>query len=323
MIAGEDEADEGQPQEERSRQDLRVLGPGRLRHQPRARLAVAESDRLEDGHGEVDPEGLQRQERHAAEDVEDAGAEERGDEPEQARHLEPDVAHQVVVQGTALFDGAHDRREVVVRQDHHRGLLGDLGPGDAHGHADVGHLERRRVVHAVARHRHDMALAAEDLDQPDLVLRSDPGDDADVIDGGVGLVVGHRRELGAGDRPAHDPELAGDGLGGHRVIAGDHPDLDAGRVRLGDGVARLGAWRVDDADEGEELEVGHGRQQIGVRVEGRRVEVPLGGGQDPQALRAELLVLGQVRGLDLVHRVALPSGPRAVEARARSWSGRP
>ena len=108
--------------------------------------------------------------------------EERADEPEEARHLEADVAHQVVVQGAALLDGLDDGREVVVGQDHHRGLLGDLGAGDAHGHADVGHLERRRVVHAVAGHGHDVALAAEDLHQADLVLGRDPGDDADVVD---------------------------------------------------------------------------------------------------------------------------------------------
>ena len=56
------------------RQDLRVLGPGRLLHQARARLAVAEADGLEDGHREVDPQGLERQERDAAQDVEDARA---------------------------------------------------------------------------------------------------------------------------------------------------------------------------------------------------------------------------------------------------------
>ena len=34
------------------------------------------------------------------------------------------------------------------------------------------------------------------------------------------------------------------------------------------------------------------REQVGVRVEGRRVEVALGRGQDAQALRPEALVLG-------------------------------
>ena len=73
---------------------------------------------------------------------------------------------------------------------------------------------------------------------------------------------------------------------------------------------RLGARRVDDADQRQELEVGHERQQVRVRVEGGRVEVPLGGGHDPQALRAESLVLGQVRARGPGRPgTASPSGP--------------
>ena len=117
--------------------------------------------------------------------------------PKQARHLEADVAHQVVVERAAELDGLDDRREVVVGEDHHRGLLGDLGAGDAHGDADVGLLERRRVVHAVAGHGHDVALALQDVDEADLVLGRDAGDDADVVDLAIDLVVGHRGELGA------------------------------------------------------------------------------------------------------------------------------
>ena len=57
-----------------------------------------------------------------------------------------------------------DGGEVVVGEDHLRGFLGHLGPGDAHGHADVGGLQRRRVVDAVAGHRHDLALGLERVD---------------------------------------------------------------------------------------------------------------------------------------------------------------
>ena len=135
-------------------------------------------------------------------DEQEARPEERRDEPEQAGHLEPDVAHQVVVEGAAQLDRLDDRREVVVGQDHHRGLLGDLRAGDAHRDADVGLLQGRRVVHAVAGHRDDVALALEDVDEVDLVLRRDAGDDADVVDLASDRRVVHRGELGAGDRPA-------------------------------------------------------------------------------------------------------------------------
>ena len=44
-------------------------------------------------------------------------------------------------------------------------------------------------------------LRAQDVDEVDLVLGRDAGDDADVVDLAIGLVVGHRGELGAGDAP--------------------------------------------------------------------------------------------------------------------------
>src|SRR5262245_50597928 len=89
---------------------------------------------------------LQRQEGRASDDVEDAGPDERQDEPEQGSHLVADVTQQVVVDRATLLDGVDDRGEVVVRQDHHRGLLRDLGAGDAHGDPDVClRSEERRV----------------------------------------------------------------------------------------------------------------------------------------------------------------------------------
>lgn len=55
--------------------------------------------------------------------------------------------------------GAHNGRKVVVGEDHVGGVLGDRSAG-AHGDADVGALERGRIVHAVARHCHHVPLRA-------------------------------------------------------------------------------------------------------------------------------------------------------------------
>ena len=169
-----------------------------------------------------------------ADDVEDAGAEEGHDHPGQHAHLEADVLDEVVVEPAPELDRLDDRREVVVGEDHRRGLLRDLGAGDAHGDADVGLLERRRVVDAVAGHAHDVPLALEDVDEPHLLLGRHAGDDADLVDLAVGLLVAELGELRAGDGAALDAELARDRRGGDRVVAGDHPHLDAGRVRRGD-----------------------------------------------------------------------------------------
>ena len=88
-----------------------------------------------------------------------------------------------------------------------------------------------------------------DLDEADLVLGRDAGDDADAVDLLDSLVVRHRAELRAGDRAALDAELLRDRLCGHRVIAGDHPHSDAGRSRGRDRLLGLGARRIDNPHE--------------------------------------------------------------------------
>ena len=88
------------------------------------------------------------------------------------------------------LDRADDGGEVVVGEDHRRGFLGDLGAGDAHGHADVGLAQGRGVVDAVAGHGHDVAAALQRAHDADLVLGGDPGAHPDVVEpaGELGVV---------------------------------------------------------------------------------------------------------------------------------------
>ena len=192
---------------------------------------------------------------------------------DQRRHLEAHVLGQVVVDPAAELDRLDDGGEVVVGQDHHRRPLGDLGAGDAHRHADVGLLEGRRIVHAVAGHRDDVAFLLQQAHQPDLVLRRHARDHADVGQLLLELVVAHSGELCAGQRLAFDAQLVADGRRGHRVVAGDHAHLDARAVALGDGRLGLGARRIDDADHGQEREILHLVNQVALRIESSRVEV--------------------------------------------------
>ena len=84
-------------------------------------------------------------------------------------------------------------------------LHGDVGAG-AHGDADVGRGERRRVVDAVAGHGDDAALRLVALHDRALLVGQDLG--LDLL----------------------DAELAGDRLGGRPVVAGEHHDADALRL---------------------------------------------------------------------------------------------
>ena len=82
----------------------------------------------------------------------------------------------VVEDGPAFLHRGHQGGEVVVRQDHGRGLLGDFGAGDPHGHADIGPLQGRGIVDPVPGHGHHLALLLEDIHQAQLMFRGHPGE---------------------------------------------------------------------------------------------------------------------------------------------------
>ena len=130
------------------------------------------------GGGHVDPEDLQRRDRQRR--AGDDGGEDHQALAEVGRQRPGDELHQVVVDAPPLLDGGLDGGEVVVGEHHRRRFLGHLGAGQAHGDADVGLLQRRRVVDAVAGHRHHLAIGLQRLDQPQLLFRFDAGEDVDL-----------------------------------------------------------------------------------------------------------------------------------------------
>ena len=106
------------------------------------------------------------------------------------------------------------------------GLLRDLRAAP-HRHADVGLLQRGRVVHGVAGHRHDLAGLLHQPRQPNLVLGRDPAEHVQLREALDDLVVGELLELGPGDHAGPEAEVVGDRPRGDGVVAGDHPDVDA------------------------------------------------------------------------------------------------
>ena len=134
--------------------------------------------------------------------------------------------------GAAFLHRRDDRGEVVVGQHHVGRLLRHVGAGDAHRHADVGGLQRGRIVHAVAGHGDDRAARLQRLDDAQLVLGIDARVDRHLAHRAPERVVGHLLELRAGDRTplASDAELRGDDRGGGRMVAGDHDRADARRL---------------------------------------------------------------------------------------------
>ncbi len=223
-----------------------------------------------DGGHHIDPEHLRRGDRQG--------------EAEQDRHRDDqslrDIGRQqeqhglfdIVVDGPAFLHRRADRGEIVVGQDHAGGLFRHLGSLDAHGDADVGLLQRGRVVHAVAGHRHDLVVGLDRLDEPKLVLRAGAGEDVDVADAILQRRIVHGLDLHPGDGglAVADAEHFGDGRGGDLVVAGDHGDADAAAVAFLHRLDRLLARRIHQADKAEQDQrSAAGRRARGFRPRGR------------------------------------------------------
>ena len=233
-----------------------VLGVARLAlHDVALGILHAQRERGEAVGDQVHPQQLHR--------LEDGKADERGDKHREhlgkvGRKQELDDLADVVVDAATLFAGTDDGGEVVVGKHHVGDVLGNVGTGDAHADADVGTLDGRGVVDAVARHGHDLVARLPSLDDTGLVLGLDAGVHAVVLDVRVEFLVAHAIEVGTGDGMAaigDDTQLLGDGHGGVDVVARDHDGADTGIVGLADGVGDLGADRVNHAGQAAEDQV--------------------------------------------------------------------
>jgi hypothetical protein len=167
--------------------------------------------------------------------------------------LEAHELHDVVVKRATLPHRTHQRREIVIKQDHGGGGLGNRRAA-AHGDADVGAFQGRRVVHAVTGHGHHMAFFLQRAHDLDLVAGRDAGEHCKLVDGGGQLIGIQAVQLGARHGRALESEFSRDGRRGERVVAGDHLDGNACRPALGNGHPGLGAGRVHQPDQTDEAE---------------------------------------------------------------------
>ncbi len=226
-----------------------------LLHGARVRRLHAQRERRRSIGDEVDPQDLDRQQR-------------QGQAQERRQHHDHDlgrvggqqVAHEaadVGVDAPPLLDRGDDGREVIVLEDHVRGFLGDVGAGDAHGHADVRLAQRRGIVDAVAGHGTDRTLLPPGIDDAQLLLGVGAGVDADVLHASGQLFIRDLGQLGTGDRLAPIVEHAQshrDRGRGQLVVTGDHHRRDAGRACLTDSHRCRLAWRVGHGHDPHQAE---------------------------------------------------------------------
>jgi hypothetical protein len=131
-------------------------------------------------------------------------------------------------------------------------------PPRPHGDTDVRAAQGRCVVHAIAGHRDEVAGLLRDLHQLELLRRRHPCEHGHRVERGPQPRPRVALEFLAGQhvpRAVPDVEVAGDGEGGERVVAGDHHDPDAGLPAAPDRLARTRAQRIDQAEQSQVVEI--------------------------------------------------------------------
>lgn len=126
----------------------------------------------------------------------------------------------------------HDGGEVVVNKDHICSLLGHIGAGLAHGHANVCHFQSRGVVDAIAGHGHDIAALLVSLNNLHLVARADAVENMHPVQHVAQIVHAQAVHLLSGERLValagiKEPELLANGLGRLAHVSGDHHNRHA------------------------------------------------------------------------------------------------
>ena len=197
------------------------------------------------------------------------------DERRQLGHVVGEVVREepahVGERGPAVHHRRHDGGEVVVEQHQVGGLAGHVGARRAHGHADVGLLQGRPVVHAVAGHgQHVAARPAGHRAMRSLssgTTRATTTPSRSTSSPSTGRPSGSsapRPASGAGER---QPDLGGDRP---RPWPGWSPVTMATRMpaarqaaMASAASARGGSWRPSTA---EQLEVGLGRRRRSPRA---------------------------------------------------------
>ena len=226
-----------------------------LRHDVRIAFLQPQRQRRRAIADQIQPEELHRlqRDRHTKEH----GAEDDQDFADITRQQEVDELADVRIDDPPLLDRRNDAGEVVVGQHHVRRLLGDVGTGDAHGHADVGALQGRRVIDPVASHGYDVAVGFHGIDDARLVLRGNAAANLEPFGARGEVGVAHGLDFRPGQ---HQPtrlqhaDFAGDGFRRVLVVAGDHHALQTGAMRHLERLDHLGPCRVDHAQQTKEGE---------------------------------------------------------------------
>jgi len=147
---------------------------------------------------------------------------------------------------------------------------------DAHCHTDVGLVQCRRIVDAVAGHGRHQALPLQRLHDFEFVLRCRTGEDAHRRRQLIHLRVLQEDPTGAQSCAIHrrnglvvlrlqDFHILGNRNRRLHVITSDHDDADARPASQLDGLGHTVAVRIDGSDEADQAQVAAASRELLVR----------------------------------------------------------
>ena len=147
--------------------------PGRAAHHISFPRVHSQGQRGQAVGNQVDPEDLDRYQgqRPAQKD----GGKDGDNLSGVAGKKEENRFFDIFIDHPSLFDGSHNGGKIIVRENNLRRLFGHGGACPAHGRADVGLFQSRRVVDSIAGHSRDLSVSLQRLDDAHLLFRRYPG----------------------------------------------------------------------------------------------------------------------------------------------------
>jgi hypothetical protein len=230
-----------------------------------------------------------------------------------------DVLHDVGERPTPFPDPVVQDLEVPLEENQVRGILGHVD-GVRDGDPNVGGVEGRGIVDAVAQEAHDVVVAFERKQDARLLRRGDAGEDVGPLGHRGQGRVGHAVQVLAENNLAGvEPDLGADVAGHELVVSGQDLDADPIAPESGD---RLGHVRHEEIGEGEETDEREGLL-IDDAIGGLGHDLAGGHGQDPGPGGAQRLVRRAASGLG--HRTEGLAESVALDRRAHGQDalGRP
>ena len=227
----------------------------------RSRRFGAERDGGQGVGAEVEGQDLQHTEREGEVSARERPHGERGELGDVVGQVIGEESADVDVGGATLFDAGDDAREVVVEQDEVGGLPRDVGTAAAHRDPDVGLVQCRSVVDAVAGHRHDVPTVAKGAGDAELRLGGHAGDDDSVAveqRAKHGVVVGQLVTRDDDALVAEQADPFGDRCRRRRMVPREHGHLHAGSTAVPECLVDPLAGRVDQRQQPAQLQVGLG-----------------------------------------------------------------